>query len=401
MSLRRPTGPHGEVFLLSAVRTPIGRFLGGLAALSAPALGAVAVRAALDRAGIEPAQLDEVILGQVVQAGSGQAPARQAALHAGIPATVPAWTVNDVCGSGLWAVVLAARSVLAGEGTLIVAGGMESMSRAPYLLPQARQGYRLGHGQVLDSLVQDGLWCALTGCPMGALAEQTARAQGVSRAEQDAYALASHRRAMAAEAQGAFAAERVPVVVPGQATPVERDEVPRSETSLAALARLAPAFQPDGTVTAGNASALADGAAALVVAAERRVEALGLRPLARITGWARVAGPPECLFTLPPQAIRQLCTHLDLPLEAFDLLEINEAFAAQAVANLRDLRLDPARVNVHGGAIALGHPIGASGARILVTLVHALHRYGRARGLASLCLGGGGAIALAVEWVAA
>lgn len=389
-----------DVVVVSAARTPAGRFLGALSPLSAVDLGAIAVREAVRRAEIDPAQIDEVLLGNVVPAGAGQAPARQAAMRAGLPATVGATTLNKVCGSGLKAVMWAAQQIRARDAEIVVAGGMESMSNAPYLLPRARTGYRLGHASMVDAVIHDGLWCSFADQHMGNSAEFIAEQFQVSRAEMDEYALGSHRRAIAAIDQGAFQAEVVPVDVPAkgrQPVRVERDECPRADTSLAALAALKPAFRGDGRVTAGNAPPLSDGAAALVVTSGRRARELGCRPLARVTGYAQAAVDPQWLFIAPVHAIRALLERTRLALADFDLLEVNEAFAAQILADGKELGWDWDRVNVRGGAIALGHPIGASGARILVTLLHALQDRGKPRGLAALCLGGGEAVALGVE----
>jgi acetyl-CoA C-acetyltransferase len=388
-----------DAVVLSAARLPTGRFLGGLAELSATELGARAVAAAVERAGVDPATIDEVLLGNVVQAGVGQAPARQAALKAGIPDPVPATTINKVCGSGLKAVMLAAQAIRAGDGDLFVAGGMESMSNAPHLLPKARQGYRLGDATLADSVIHDGLWCAIGDEHMGLCAERIGGCFEVSREEQDQLALESHQKAIAAIERGAFDDEMVPVEIPGRKGPtiVARDEPPRADTSLEALSKLRPAFDSQGRVTAGNAPGLSDGAAALVVASGRRARDLGKEPLARITGYAQVAREPAMIFAAPPLAIGKLLEKTGKRLDDFDLIELNEAFAAQVLANHRELRWDWSRFNVNGGAIALGHPIGASGARVLTTLIYALRARGGGRGLASLCLGGGGAVALSVE----
>jgi acetyl-CoA C-acetyltransferase len=391
-----------DVFILSAARTPIGKFLGGLSTVPATALGSVAIRAAVERAAVAPERIDEVFMGQVIQAGAGQAPARQAALGAGLPNGVGATTINKVCGSGLKAVMLGAASIRAGDAGVIVAGGMENMNLGPYLLPGARAGYRLGNAELVDATVHDGLWCAICDVHMGIHAERVAAKHEVSRAAQDEFAVRSHERALAAIADGRFTDEIVPVEVPGKKGPtvVDTDENPRSDTSLEALARLKPAFQPDGgTVTAGNAPGITDGAAALVLASEAAVAEDGLKPIARITGYAQADVAPEWLFEAPIDGVRRLLDKLDLKLDEFDLIEINEAFAAQVLADGNALGFDWDRVNVNGGAIALGHPIGASGARVLTTLVHELRRRGGGRGLATLCLGGGGAVAMAVETV--
>jgi acetyl-CoA C-acetyltransferase len=393
-----------DAFILSAVRTPIGKFLGGLADLSAPKLGAVAIAEALRRAHIHPDQVEDVIMGNVVQAGVGQAPARQAAIAAGIPDTVPAHTTNMVCGSGLKAVMLAAQGVRAGDAHLVVAGGMESMSRAPFLLPGARQGYKYGDQKTIDALVHDGLWCPFEDCIMGESAEYIAGKCTVTRADQDRFAAQSHQRAAAAWASGAFAKEIVPVTLPaggGRKTPVtiDRDEGIRADTTAETLAKLRPAFRPDGTVTAGNSSQLNDGAAAVVVASGRFVEQSQAKPLARVVAYSMSGVHPKDIFIAPIPAVKAVCEKAKLSLKDIDLFELNEAFAAQMLACGKALELDESKVNVHGGAVALGHPIGASGARVLTTLVHALHRYSKRYGLASLCLGGGNAVAMIVERV--
>jgi acetyl-CoA C-acetyltransferase len=386
--------------ILSAARTPIGKFQGTLSRVPAVDLGGIAIAAAVARAGILPDWVDEVIMGNVVQAGEGMAPARQAAMKGGLPEKVGATTVNKVCGSGLKAVMLAASAVRAGDGEMYVAGGMENMNLAPYLLPQARTGYRLGHAELLDAVVHDGLWCPFEHWHMGRAAEWIARAYEITRAEQDAYALESHRRALAAIDGGKFRAEIVPVPVPQKKGPplmFDTDECPRRDTSAEALARLPPAFEENGTVTAGNAPGITDGAAALVVASRDKAQELGIKPLARITGYAQAAVKPIALFTAPVYAVRKLLALTGQTLDSFDLIEINEAFAAQVIANGRELGVDWQKVNVHGGAIALGHPIGCSGARILTTLLYALRERGLRTGLAALCLGGGEAVALSVE----
>ena len=390
-----------DAFILSAVRTPIGKFLGGLADLPAPRLGAVPISVALGRAGVPVAAVDEVVMGQVIQAGSGQNPARQAALFAGLPDTIAAYTVNKVCGSGLKAVMLAAQAIRAGDADVVVAGGMESMSNAPYLLPGARRGFKYGDQTAVDSLVRDGLWCAFEDCAMGASADYIAAKCGVTRADQDRFAVQSHRRAAEAWEKGNFAAEVAPVTVgtgPKAAT-VSRDEGIRPDSTPEALAKLKPAFGKDGTVTAGNASQLSDGAAAVVVASGRAVERHGARPLARIVAYATSGVAPKDIFIAPVSAVRMALETAKLSAGDIDLFELNEAFAAQMLACGGELKLDEAKVNVHGGAVALGHPIGASGARVLTTLVHALHTRGLRRGLASLCLGGGNAVAMVVERV--
>ncbi|GHO74329.1 acetyl-CoA acetyltransferase [Ktedonobacter sp. SOSP1-85] len=385
--------------IVGAARTPTGKFLGSLASFTAPQLGAIAIKEAVKRAGIDPSSLDEVIMGNVVSAGIGQAPGRQAAIHAGLPDDIPAFTINKVCGSGLKAVMLAAQAIRAGDGQAYIAGGMESMSNAPYLLPKARTGYRMGDGKIIDSVVRDGLWCAFEDIHMGNEAEIIAEKFSVTREEQDQLALRSHQRAAAATAEGRFKEEIVPVEVRQKkgSLLVENDEPIRSDTSREALARLSPAFLEDGTVTAGNAPGLSDGASATVVVDQAFAQAQGLPVLARITGYASAAITPRYIFAAPTRAVRRLLERTSMQLSDFDLIEVNEAFAAQALANGKELDWDWERVNVNGGAIALGHPIGSSGSRVLITLIHELKRRGGGRGLATLCLGGGGAVALSVE----
>ncbi len=396
--------------IVSAARTPIGRFLGGLAPLTAPELGAVAIRAAMARARIDPAEIGEVIMGNVLQAAVGQAPARQAAIRAGIPALVPAYTVNKVCGSGLQAVMLAAQAIRAGDEQLLVAGGQESMSNAPHYVRGMRNGIKFGAQSMLDGLVTDGLWCAFYDRHMGGHAEYTAKKAGITRARQDEFALQSHQKAVAAIAAGRFKAEIAPVEIAGKKGPtiVDTDESPRADTSLEALSKLKPAFPKDApkemkpdelTVTAGNAPGLNDGGAALVIASEAYAKAHGLPILARITGYASGGGDPQDLFFAPIVAVQNLMKRTGAKIGDYDLIEANEAFASQALADGDALGWDFARVNVNGGAIALGHPIGASGARVLVTLLHALEQQGKRTGLATLCLGGGNAVALSVERV--
>ena len=396
--------------IVSAARTPIGRFLGGLAPLTAPELGAVAIRAAMARAKIDPAEIGEVIMGHVLQAGVGQAPARQAAIRAGIPGVVPAYAVNKVCGSGLQAVMLAAQAIRAGDEQLLVAGGQESMSNAPHYVRGMRNGIKFGAQSMLDGLITDGLWCSFYERHMGGHAEYTAKKAGITRARQDEFALASHQKAVAAIAAGRFKAEIAPVEIAGKKGPtiVDTDESPRADTSLDALSKLRPAFPKDApkemkpdelTVTAGNAPGLNDGGAALVVASEAYAKAHGLPILARITGYASGGGDPQDLFFAPIVAVQNLMQRTGARIGDYDLIEANEAFASQALADGDGLGWDFARVNVNGGAIALGHPIGASGARVLVTLLHALEQQGKRTGLATLCLGGGNAVALSVERV--
>ena len=386
--------------IVSAVRTPTGKFLGTLKEFTAPQLGALVVREAVRRAGIDPAAVEECIMGNVVSAGSGQAPARQAALGGGLADHVAALTINKVCGSGLKAVMLAAQAIATGDISIAVAGGMESMSHAPYLLPGAREGLRMGHGQVIDSMITDGLWCAFEQCHMGHAGEVVATEYHIGRGEQDEYAYQSHRKAADATAAGRFTAEILPIEIPqkkGAPVLFDRDESIRPDTTVDALGGLKPAFRKDGTVTAGNAPPVNDGAAALVVMAATRAGALGVKPLARIVGQATSGLPPKYLLMTPVEAVRRLANKINWKLEDVDLFEINEAFSVQLVAVLKELGIDPQKVNVNGGAVALGHPIGASGARILTTLLYALEQRNLKRGIASLCLGGGNGVALAVE----
>jgi acetyl-CoA C-acetyltransferase len=390
-----------EVVLLSACRTAIGRFQGSLAGFRAPELGAIAVREAVQRAGIEASAVQEVILGNVLQAGVGQNPARQAARGAGIPDAVGAFTVNKVCGSGLKSVMLAAQAIRAGDAQCIVAGGMESMSRAPYLLPQAREGQRLGHGQLVDAMIHDGLWDIYNDFHMGMTAELVAKKYEISRAEQDAFSARSQARAAAAQAAGKFAKEIVPVAIPqkkGDPLLFQTDEGIRADSTAEALGKLRPAFQKDGgTVTAGNASTINDGAAALVVASADWAAKQGLKPLARIVAYGTGGCAPEWVMMAPQVCVQGILQKMKVGIDHFDLVELNEAFAVASIALQRELGIDPERLNVHGGAVALGHPIGASGARILVTLLHALEGRGKRRGLAALCLGGGNAVGVAIE----
>jgi len=384
--------------ILAATRTPIGKYQGTLARLSAPALGSVAIAAAVERSGVGRDDVDEVIMGNVLAAGIGQAPARQAALGAGLPATVAALTINKMCGSGLKAVMLAAQAIRSGDAELIVAGGMESMSQSPYLVP--RNGPPLGDRTLIDSLMHDGLRCPWSGMAMGAIADELATREAISRREQDDFAVESHRRASQAVRDGTFSAELVPVQVPGRGgrdVLITSDEGPRAETSGERLAGLSPVFNPEGSVTAGNASMISDGAAAVVVASPKTAEKLGRKPLGRIVAWATSGTEPKDLFIAPVLAIQKALDRAGLSASQIDRWELNEAFAAQMLACLRRLDLAPDRVNVHGGAIALGHPIGASGARVLVTLLHELERSNLRHGLAALCLGGGNAVAMVVE----
>ncbi len=386
--------------IVSAARTPVGRYLGGLSALKAPELGALVVREAVSRAGLEPDAVDEVIMGNVLQGGVGQAPARQAAIRGGIPGTVPAVTVNKVCGSGLKAVMLAAQAVKAGDARCVVAGGMESMSNAPHYVYGIRSGIKYGNQTLVDGLQFDGLWCSFGDNVMGSYAEYTAEKAGVSREQQDEYALKSHQKAVQAMEGCKFSAEIVAVDVPGRkgsTTVVENDEGPRADTSLDALGKLRPAFKKDGSVTAGNAAGLNDGASALVVTSQAFAEAHGLEMMAGITGYSTGGGEPRDLFFAPIVAVESLMEKTGTTIDSFDLIEANEAFAVQALADGNALGWDWDRVNVNGGAIALGHPIGASGARILTTLLYAMGDRGASTGLATLCLGGGNAVALSVE----
>jgi acetyl-CoA C-acetyltransferase len=409
-----------EAVIVSAVRTPVGKFQGSLQSFSAPRLGALVVREALRRAGltealgaaensgeVDPLKLEfitECIMGCVLQAGLGQNPARQAAIYAGIPPEASALTVNQVCGSGLRAVSLAAQSIQTGDAEIIVAGGMESMTNAPYLLPQARSGYRMGNGALIDSMIYDGLWDAYNDFHMGTAAEMVAAKYGITREDQDAFAAESHARAAAATTQGAFREEILPIEIPpakkgAPATEFAEDESIRPGTTVETLSRLKPAFKEGGSVTAGNAPGISDGAAAVVVMSAERARELGLAPMALIRAQATSGREPGWFSLAPIDAVRRVAAKAKWPLPSVDLFELNEAFSVQALAVNRELELDPSRVNVHGGAVAIGHPIGASGARVLVTLLHAMQRYGKTRGIAALCLGGGNAVALAVERV--
>jgi len=389
-----------EVVILSAKRTPIGAFLGALAPLTAVQLGSAAIRAAVQAAGIAPAELEEVIMGCVLPAGLGQAPARQAAVEAGVPLAVPATTVNKMCGSGMKAVMLGAEQIRAGSAQALVAGGLESMSNAPYLLPKARTGYRMGHGELLDHMFYDGLQSPWDGKAMGCFADATSAKYGFTRAAQDAFAAESVRRALRALEAGDFDAEVTPLTVKTRKgeTVVARDETPGT-CDLSRISTLKPAFGRDGTVTAASSSSISDGAAALVLASAAAARERGLKPLARVLAWASQAQEPEWFTTAPVGAIRKVLKQLNWGARDVDLYEINEAFAAVTMAAIHDLELDPARVNVNGGACALGHPIGATGARILTTLLYALRQRGGQRGIASLCIGGGEAVAVAVELV--
>lgn len=398
--------PSRTAVIVAAARTPIGRFLGGLSTLRAPELGASAIRAALDRAGMDPADLDDVIMGHVVSAGAGQAPARQAAIGAGVPESVGAMAVSRVCGSGLQAVMLAAQAVRAGDARALVAGGMESMSNVPYYLFGHRGGVKFGNQQIVDGLIHDGLWCAFGDCHMGGHAEYTAHKAGITRSEADEFSLRSHQKAVQAQDAGKFGAEIVPIEVSTRkgTTVVDRDEPPRGDTTLEALGKLKPAFTgdmpehvTDPVVTAGNAPGLNDGGSALVVTSEEYARANGLDVLARVTAYSSGAVSPQELFFAPVRAVRRVMEKEGKSIGDYDLIEANEAFAVQALADGKELGWDWDRVNVHGGAVALGHPIGASGARILTTLLYALRDRDATTGLATLCLGGGDAVALSVE----
>jgi len=389
-----------EAVIISAVRTPTGKFLGALKNFSATELGAMVVRESVRRAGVRAEDVDEVIMGCVIQAGLGQNPARQAALKGGIPFGVSAVTINKVCGSGLKAVMLAAQGVQLGDAEIVVAGGMESMSNAPYLMPKAREGYRMGNATLVDAMIHDGLWCAFENYHMGNTGEVVAERYGVTRAEQDEYALNSHARASAAIKAGKFKDEILPVEIPqkkGAAVIFDTDESVREDTSLEALSKLKPAFREGGTVTAGNAPGVNDGASAVVVTSLERARALGVEPLARIVAQATSGIQPELVMMAPLEAIQKVLRKAGWSLSEADLIELNEAFAVQAVAIIRELKLDPAKVNVNGGAVALGHAVGQSGSRVLTTLLYEMKRRNVRRGLAALCLGGGNAVALAVE----
>jgi acetyl-CoA C-acetyltransferase len=389
-----------DIVIVGGARTPTGRFLGSLAGFTAPELGGFAIRAAVERAGIKPSDVEEVIMGNVVSAGIGQNPARQAALKGGIPDAVGATTINKVCGSGLKAVVFAAQAIKAGDCGCIVAGGMESMSQVPYLLRQARTGYRLGNGVLVDALVFDGLWDIYNDFHMGNTGELVAEKYKVSRQEQDEYAYNSHRKAIAAIKAGKFKAEIVPVMIPqrkGDPIKFEVDECPREDTTVEALAKLKPAFKKDGTVTAGNAPGVNDAGSAVVVMSRKRAQELGARPLARVTGYATGGLEPKWVMMAPVEAVRNLMKLTGYKIGDFDLIELNEAFSVQAIAGARELGINLDVLNVNGGGVALGHAIGSTGSRILISLIHALKDRGKKRGLAALCLGGGNAVALSVE----
>ena len=391
-----------ETVIVSAVRTPTGKFLGALKGLTAPHLGALVVREAIRRAAIDPHIVDECIMGNVVSAGLGQNPARQAALNGGLPDQVAALTINKVCGSGLKAVMIADQAIRAGDIEVAVAGGMESMSNCPYLLPHVREGLRMGNGDVIDSMIHDGLWCAFEDWHMGNSGEVVADCYRVTRAAQDDYAAKSHQKAARAIAEGAFKDEILPIEIPQKKGPpqiIDRDESVRPETTTDTLAGLKPAFKTGGTVTAGNAPGVNDGASAIVVMAAARAKALGLTPMARIVGQATSGLAPKLVLMTPVQAVRRLAEKTGWELSQVDLFELNEAFAVQAVAVLKELGIDPAKVNVNGGAVALGHAIGSSGSRVLTTLLYALKHRNLKRGVATLCLGGGNGVAVAIERV--
>ncbi len=389
-----------EPVILSATRTPIGKFQGSLKPFTAPELGAIVVRNALERAGLESNQIDEVIMGCVLQAGLGQNPARQAALKAGLPPSVGALTINKVCGSGLKSVMLAAQAIALDDADIVIAGGMESMTNAPYLLTRAREGYRLGNAELVDSMINDGLWCAFDRWHMGETGEVVAEKYSITRDAQDAFAVGSHEKAIAAIKSGYFVHEIVPVRIPqrkGEDLILTTDEGPRSETTIDSLARLKPSFRSGGTVTAGNASTINDGAAALVITSSAMARSLGRDPLARIVAQTTSGIEPKLVMMAPVEAVRKVARKAGWSLAEVDLFELNEAFASQSVAVIQELGIDADRVNVNGGAVAIGHPIGASGARVLVTLLYEMKRRKAHRGIASLCLGGGNAVALAVE----
>ena len=389
-----------DVVIVAAVRTPVGKFQGAFAEMTAVQLGAIAVREAVKRSGIDPESVDECLMGCVLPAGLGQNPARQAALQGGLSDTVSAMTMNMVCGSGLKAVALAAQAVMAGDAEIVVAGGMESMSNAPYLLPQGRKGFRMGDSAVVDSMVKDGLWCACENYHMGLTGENVAEKHSISREEQDAYALASHRKASAAWKEGRFNAEVVPVNVPGKkgaVTIVSRDESVRDDASMEALAALKPAFKKDGTVTAGNAPGVNDAAAAVVVMSAERAKELGLKPMVTIRAQATSGVAPKWVMLAPVTGVQKVLKRADWAQSDVDLFELNESFSVQALGEIRELGLDATKVNVNGGAVAIGHPIGASGARVLVTLIHEMIRRDAKKGVAALCLGGGNSVALAVD----
>jgi acetyl-CoA C-acetyltransferase len=396
-----PSYKDNDAVIISGVRTPIGKFQGSLSEISAPKLGALVVKEAVLRAKLKPEQVDECIMGNVVSAGLGQNPARQAAIFGGLPPEVGAMTVNKVCGSGLKAVALAAQAVQTGNSDIVVAGGMESMTNAPYLLPQARKGYRLGNAQIIDSMVQDGLWDVFNNYHMGITGENVAEKYGITREQQDEFAVNSHRKAVSAIKECRFKAQIVPVEVPGkkkgETVLFEKDESPREDTTIETLRALKPAFKKDGTVTAGNAPGVNDGAAAVVVTTYKRAKELGLEPMAKIVGQATSGVDPQWVMMAPVSGVRKLWQKTGWKNEDVDLYELNEAFSVQSLGVIKELGLDPNKVNVNGGAVALGHPIGASGARVLVTLLYEMIRRDVHKGIAALCLGGGNSVSMAIE----
>lgn len=392
---------HNEVYIVSGARTPVGRFLGGLSSLKASDLGGIAIKEAVKRAGIDGNEVDGVIMGNVCPAGLGQAPARQAAIKAGLSPEIPALTVNKVCGSGMISIVLAAQQIKAGDAEIMVAGGQESMSNVPYYLYQLRNGNKMGDVKLVDGMIYDGIWCVFNDVHMGVLGEFTAENSGITREMQDEWAAGSHRKAVEAMKNGKFQAEIVPVVIPqrkGEPIVIDKDEGPRADTTLEALAKLKPVFKKEnGTITAGNASSINDGAAALVVMSKTAADKKGIKPIAKITAYATGSVEPKMLFYAPVKAVQKILKQLNVDIGYFDLIELNEAFSSQVLADVKELGIDTKKLNVHGGAVALGHPIGASGARIVVTLLHALKDRGLKNGLAAICLGGGEAVAMAVE----
>ncbi|MEO0074726.1 MAG: acetyl-CoA C-acetyltransferase [candidate division WOR-3 bacterium] len=392
---------HNEIYIVSGARTPVGRFLGGLSSLKASDLGGIAIKEAVKRAGIDGNDVDGVIMGNVCPAGLGQAPARQAAIKAGLSPEIPALTVNKVCGSGMISIVLAAQQIKAGDAEIMVAGGQESMSNVPYYLYQLRNGNKMGDVKLVDGMIYDGIWCVFNDVHMGVLGEFTAENSGITREMQDEWAAGSHRKAVEAMKNGKFQAEIVPVVIPqrkGEPIVIDKDEGPRLDTTLEALAKLKPVFKKEnGTITAGNASSINDGAAALVVMSKTAADKKGIKPIAKITAYATGSVEPKMLFYAPVKAVQKILKQLNVDIDYFDLIELNEAFSSQVLADVKELGIDTKKLNVHGGAVALGHPIGASGARIVVTLLHALKDRGFKNGLAAICLGGGEAVAMAVE----
>jgi acetyl-CoA C-acetyltransferase len=393
---------NNDAYIVAACRSAIGTFLGGLSPISAPGLGALAVKEVVNRAGIDPNKVDEVIMGHVVQAGVGQAPARQALIHAGITPKAGAMTINKVCGSGLKAVMLATQAIRLGDADCVIAGGMESMSGTPYVVHGAKTGFKFGDRKLQDAMILDGLWCSFKNWHMGSAAELTAEKASITREEQDEFACNSHKKAVAAQENGNFDKEIFPIEIPqrkGDPVVVKKDECPRANISIEKLAKLRPAFQKDGTVTAGNAPGLNDGSSAIAVVSEKYMKENNLKPIARVVNYATAGVDPEMLFFAPVHAVENLCARMGVKLDHFDLIEANEAFSVQALADGKKLGWDWDKVNVHGGAVALGHPIGASGARVLTTLLYALADRGKKNGMATLCLGGGNAVALAVEMV--